>query len=173
MVLAFSLLTIGKIRCPWDRCQNMKLFDMLKVTKHLCWNGLTLDYKTGVFPDEKCTVVAAKQEVNDQVGTNRIDEMLEAIQPEFNLDTENQPMTEVEDFSRLLNSLEEMLHEHTKVTLFTFVTQLMATKSEFFFSNNCYKEPLKFIGDILPKPNELPKYMYHTNKLVKGLDMDY
>jgi hypothetical protein len=51
-----------------------------------------------------------------------MDEMLEAIQPEFNLDNENQPTTEVKYFFRLLKSLEEPLHEYTKVTLLAFVT---------------------------------------------------
>jgi hypothetical protein len=49
----------------------------------------------------------------------------------------------------------------------------MAIKSKFFFSNNCYNELLKLIWDVLPNPNKLPKDMYHSKKLVKGLGMDY
>jgi hypothetical protein len=45
------------------------------------------------------------------------------------------------------------------VIVLAFVTRLMAIKSKFFFSNNCY--------------NKLPKDMYHSKKLVKGLGMDY
>jgi hypothetical protein len=72
-----------------------------------------------------------------------------------------------------LKALEESLDEQMKVTLLTFVTQLMAIKSKFFFSNNCYNKLLKFIGDVHPKPNKLPKHMHHSKKLVKGFDMDY
>jgi hypothetical protein len=61
----------------------------------------------------------------------------------------------------------------TKVTVLSFVTQLMALKSRFFFSNNCSNELLKLIGDVLPNSNNLPKDMYHSKKLVKGLGMDY
>jgi hypothetical protein len=82
-------------------------------------------------------------------------------------------MSEVDEFFRLLKALEESLHEHTKVTLLAFVTQLMAIKSKFFFSNNCYNELLKLIGDVLLNPNKLPKDMYNFKKLVKGLGMDY
>jgi hypothetical protein len=80
---------------------------------------------------------------------------------------------EVDEFFRLLEALEEPLHEHTKVTKLTFVTQLTAIKSKFFFLNNCYNELLKLIGDVLLNPNKLPKGMYHLKKLVKGLGMDY
>jgi hypothetical protein len=99
--------------------------------------------------------------------------MLEAIRPKFDLDTEDPPTLEVEEFFRLLKASEELLHEYTKVTLLAFVTQLMVIKSKLFFSNNCYTELLKLIGDALPNPNKLSKGMYHSKKLVKRLSMDY
>jgi hypothetical protein len=40
-------------------------------------------------------VVAAEEEANDRANTNRMDEMLEAIQPSFNLDTEDPPTLKV------------------------------------------------------------------------------
>jgi hypothetical protein len=49
-----------------------------------------------VFHSEKYTVVAAEEPVNDRVGADRMDEMLEDIQPEFDLDTEDPPTPEVE-----------------------------------------------------------------------------
>jgi hypothetical protein len=82
-------------------------------------------------------------------------------------------MSEVDEFFRLLKASEESLHEHTKVTLLAFVTRLMAIKSKFFFSNNCYNELLKLIEDVLLNPNKLPKDMYNFKKLVKGLGMNY
>jgi hypothetical protein len=39
-------------------------------------------------------------------------EMLEAIQLEFDLDTEDPPMPEVEEFFRFLKASEELLHGH-------------------------------------------------------------
>jgi hypothetical protein len=46
-------------------------------------------------------------------------------------------------------------------------------KSKFAFSNNCYKELLKLISDVLPVNHKLPRDMYHSKKLLSGLGMDY
>jgi hypothetical protein len=54
-----------------------------------------------------------------------------------------------------------------------FVTQLMAIKSKFTFSNNCYKELLKLISDVLLTNLKLPRDMYQSKKLLSSLDMDY
>jgi hypothetical protein len=89
------------------------------------------------------------------------------------LDTEDPPTLEVEVFFRLLKASEESLQEHKKVIVLAFVSRLMAIKSKFFFSNNCYNELLKLIGDVLLNPNKLHKVMYHSKKVVKGLGMDY
>jgi hypothetical protein len=170
---AFSLATTPKIRCPCVKCQNTRCFDEVILMKHLVKNGFTADYEMWVFHGEKYTAVAAEESVNDWTGVDRMDEMLKAIQPEFDLDTEDPPMSEVEEFFRLLKASEELLHGHTKVTVLAFVTRLMAIKSKYFFSNNYYNELLKLFGDVLLNPNKLPKDRYHSKKLVKGLDMDY
>jgi hypothetical protein len=92
------------------------------LTKHLVQNGFTTDYETWVFHGEKYTTVIAEGFANDRASVDRMDEMLEGIRPEFDLDTEDPPMPEVEEFFGLLKALEEPLHEHTKVTMFAFVT---------------------------------------------------
>jgi hypothetical protein len=51
-----------------------------------------------------------------------MDEMLEAIQLEFDLDTKDPPTLEVEEFFRLLKASEEPLHKHTEVIVLAFVT---------------------------------------------------
>jgi hypothetical protein len=98
-----------------------------------------------VFHGKKYTAVAAEGSGNDRAGTDRMDEMLEAIRLELNLDTEDPPMSQVEEFFRLMKASEESLHEHMKVTLIAFVTRLMAIKCK-FFSNNWYNELLKLFG---------------------------
>jgi hypothetical protein len=80
---------------------------------------------------------------------DRMDKMIEAIQAEV---TEKPPIAEVEVFFKLLKASEEPLYEHTEVTLLVFITRLMAIKSKYFFSNNCYNDLVKLISDILPKP---------------------
>jgi hypothetical protein len=51
-----------------------------------------------VFHSEKYTIVAVEGSGNDRTGADRMDEMLEAIWPEFDLDTEDPPTLEVEEF---------------------------------------------------------------------------
>jgi hypothetical protein len=170
---AFSLTTTVKIRCPCMKYQNVRCFDKVILMKHLVKNNFTADYETWVFYDEKYNAVTAEESVNDQASADRMDEMFEAIRSEFDLDTEDPPRPKVEEFFRFLKASEEMLHEHTKVTVLVFVTRLMAIKYKFFFSNNWYNELLKLIGDVILNPNKLPKDMYHSKKFVKGLGMDY
>jgi hypothetical protein len=43
-----------------------------------------------------------------------MDEMLEAIWPKVDLNTEDPPTPEVEEFFRYLKASEELLQEHTK-----------------------------------------------------------
>jgi hypothetical protein len=157
-----------KIRCPFVKCQNTMCFDMVILIKHLVKYGFTSDYETWVFHGEKYTVVAVEEFTNDRVGVDRMDKTLEAIWPEFDLDTEDPPMPEVEEFFRLLKASEKLLHEHTKVTVLAFVIWLMAIKSKFFFSNNCYNELLKLIGDVLPNPNSCLKTCTIPRNLSRG-----
>jgi hypothetical protein len=170
---AFSLVTTEKIRCPCVKCQNVRCFDKVIWTKHLDWNGFMADYETWVFHIEKYTAVTTEESANDRVGADRMDEMLEAVRPDFDLDIEDTPTSEVEEFFSPLKASKESLYEHMKVIMLTFVTRVMAIKSKFFFSNNCYNELLKLIGDALLNPNKLPKDMYHSKKLIKGIRMDY
>jgi hypothetical protein len=59
------------------------------------------------------------------------------------------------------------------MSVLSFVTRLMAIKSKFAFSNNCYKEHLKLISDVLLANHKLPRDMYQSKKLLFGLGMDY
>jgi hypothetical protein len=117
---AFSLATSEEIRCPCMKCQNVRCFDKVILTEKLVQNGFTSDYEMWVFHSEKYTAVAVEGSRNDWASADRIDEMLEAIRPEFDLDTEDPPTPEVEEFFRLLKASEEPSHEHTKVTLLAF-----------------------------------------------------
>jgi hypothetical protein len=92
---------------------------------------------------------------------DRMDEMLNAICPE------------VQKFFELLKASEEAVHEHTTMSVLSFVTQLMAIKSTFAFLNNCYKELLKLFSDVLPANHKIPRDMYQSKKLLSSLGMDY
>jgi hypothetical protein len=60
----------------------------------------------------------------------------------------------------MLRGSEESLHEHTIVSILTFVTHLTAIKSKFTFSNKYYKELFSLINDVLLSNHKIPKDMY-------------
>jgi hypothetical protein len=66
----------------------------------------------------------------------------------------------VNSFFDNLRASEESLHEHTTVSVITFVTCVMAIKSKFAFSINCYNELLNLISDVLPMDHKMLKDMY-------------
>jgi hypothetical protein len=128
-------------------------------------------YEVWTFHGESGTRVIAEDEHDCDMGdVDRMDEMLEAIQAEV---TEDHPTMEVEAFFKLLKASEEMLHEHTKGTFLAFITWLMAIKSKYFFSNNCYNDLMKLISDILSKPHKVPKDMYQSKKMMSVLSLKY
>jgi hypothetical protein len=114
---------------------------------------------------------------------DKIEEMFDDVQHELlpddsenppqPLDSEDPPMLEVLKFFELLKAFEELLHEHTKVIVLVFVTRLMTLKSKFVFSNICYNELVKLIGDVLLKNHKMTKDMYQSKKLLLGLGMHY
>jgi hypothetical protein len=123
------------------------------------------------FHGELGTRVVAEDEHDcDMEDIDRMDKMLEVIQAEV---TEDPPTAVVEAFFKLLKALEEPLHEHTEVTLLTFITWLVAIKSKYFFSNNCYNDLLKLISDILWKPHKVPKDKYQFKKMMSALGLKY
>jgi hypothetical protein len=154
---AFSRTQI--VWCPCSLCQNSRcLEDKRTIAIHLCKNGFMLGYEVWTFHGELGIRVIAEDEHDcDMVDVDRMDEMFESIRAEV---TEDPPTAEVEAYFKLLKASEESLHEHTEVTLLAFVTWLVAIKSKYFFSNNCYTDLLKLISDILPKSHKVPKDMY-------------
>jgi len=169
---AFSLSNNGLARCPWKKCRNCLSHDKKNVSLHICKNGYTPGYEVWVHHGEE---VQQNQPVEEDHVTDEdmMDEILDAICPEFEADSEDPPTPEVQNFFELLKASEKPLHEHTTVSVLAFVTRLMAIKSKFVFSNNCYKEVLKLISDVLPVNHKLPKDMYQSKKLLSSLGMDY
>jgi hypothetical protein len=156
-------------QCPCRRCQNTRcLEDKTTIAIHMCKNGFVPGYENDVwkFHSESGTRVIAEDEQNYDM----MDVMLEAIQAEV---TEDPPTTEVQAFFKLLKASEDPLHEHTEVTLLAFITWLMAIKSKYFLSNNCYIDLMKLISDILFKPHKVSKDMYQSKKLMSTLGLKY
>jgi hypothetical protein len=165
---AFSWTQI--VRCPCSLHQNSRCLENKRtIAIHLCKNGFVPGYEVWIFHGESGTRVVAEDEHDCNVGDiDRMDEMLEAIEAEV---TEHPPTVEVEAFFKLLKALEQPLH--VEVTLLAFITRMMAIKSKYFFSNNCYNNLVELINDILQKPHKVPKDMYQSKKMMSTLGLKY
>jgi hypothetical protein len=158
--------------CPCSVCQNLRcLEDKRIIAIHLCKNGFVPGYEVWTFHGELGTRVIAENEHDCDVrDVDRTDEMLEAIHAKV---TEDPPIAKVEVFFKILKASEDPLHEYTEVTLLAFITWMMAIKSKYVFSNNCYNDLMKLINDILLKPHKVPKDMYQSRKMMSALGLKY
>jgi hypothetical protein len=113
------------------------------------------------------------EEEDDKSGDDRMDEMLDAIWPELETNSEDPPTPYVLKFFDMLRASEEPLNEHMTVSILPFMTHLTTIKSKFTFSNKCYKELLSLISDVLPNNHKMRKDMYQSKKLLSALGMEY
>jgi hypothetical protein len=150
----------------------------------LCKNGYMPSYEVWVHHGEDPPPrIISEVQSHEEGDYDRMEEMLDDVRhehlpvdsenPDQPSDYEDPPTPMVQKFFKLLKADEEPLHEHTKVIVLVFVTRLMAIKSKFAFSNNCYKELLNLISDVLPENHKMPKDMYQSKKLLSGFGMDY
>jgi hypothetical protein len=79
----------------------------------------------------------------------------------------------VKEFYKLLEASEAKVHEGTDVTVLQAVTRLMAMKSKYSFSNNCYNDIVKLIIDLISLNHNMLKDLYHCKKIMAGLGMNY
>jgi hypothetical protein len=133
---------------------------------HFCKFGFIANYEVwmhhGESVNQRTTSVA--EEEDDRSGDDRMDEMLDTVRTELQTYSKDPPIPEVQKFFDMLRALEESLHEHTTVSVLTFVTRLTAIKSKFAFSNKCYMELLSLISDVLPSNHKMLKDMYQSKK---------
>jgi hypothetical protein len=160
---AFLLSKVNKVWCLCSRCQNMRCLDKTIVSMHMCWHGFVPHYELWRHHSELGHQVVEEETDDYSTEVDRMDEMLEDLQPKFIKDP---PTTELEMFFEILKASRKPLHEHTDVTLLAFMTMLMAIKSKYLFSDNCYNDVIQLISDILRKPHKMPKDMYQSKKLV-------
>jgi hypothetical protein len=59
------------------------------------------------------------------------------------------------------------------VTVLQAVTQLIAMKSKYNFSNQCYNDIVKLIIDLIPTKHNMSKDLYRSKKIMSGLGMNY
>jgi hypothetical protein len=174
---AFALSRGTDVRCPCNMCRVCRCQDKRTLSGHLCKYGYMPNYEVWVYHGEEFpreNVFEAHN--NDGVEYDRMEEMLQDLRedPDFVFPPHSKELPpDVKKFFDLLKTAEEPLHEHTKVSILAFVTRLMAIKSKFVFSNNCYNELLILISEVFPPNHKMPKDVYQCRKLFSGLGMDY
>jgi hypothetical protein len=115
-------------------------------------------------------VVADESDGNDDV--NWMNDMAANIGRRYDLLSEDPP-PEVQNFYRLLVASEEKVHDGTDVTILHAVAHLMAFKSKYNFSNQCYNDIVKLIIDLIPAKHNMLKDLYQSKKIVSNLRMNY
>jgi hypothetical protein len=94
---------------------------------------------------------------------DRMDEMLADIGRENEVGSGEQgQLPEVQNFYRLLAAVDEKVHDSTDVTVLQAVTRLMAMKSKYNFSNQCYNDIIKLIIDLIPTKHNMLKDLYQS-----------
>jgi hypothetical protein len=115
------------------------------------------------------TVVSDRDEDVD-----RMDDMVDDIRNEYPELRNNEALPEdVKEFYKLLKASEAKVHKGTDVSVLQAVTRLMAMKSNYNFSNNCYNDIVKLIIDLIPSNHNMPKDLYHCKKIMAGLGINY
>ncbi len=115
-------------------------------------------------------MVANESDGNDDV--DQMDDKVADIGRGYDLESEDPP-PEVQNFYRLLAALDEKVHDGTDLTVLQAVTHLMAMKSKYNFSNQCYNNIVKFIIDFIPVKHNMTKDLYQFKKIVADLGMNY
>jgi hypothetical protein len=108
-------------------------------------------------------VVADESNGNDDV--DRMDDMIADTGRGYDLESED-PLSDVQNFYKLLAASEEKVHDGTDVTVLQAVTCLMAFKSKYSFSNQCYNDIVKLIIDLILAKHNMSKDLYQSKKIV-------
>jgi hypothetical protein len=111
-------------------------------------------------------VIGAESDRNED--DDRMDEMLADIGREYEVGSGEQGQPpEVQNFYMLLATADEKVHDGTNVT--EAVIRLMAMKSKYNFSNQCYNDIVKLIIDLILTKHNTLKDLYQSKNIVSGL----
>jgi hypothetical protein len=115
---------------------------------------------------------AAESDENDD--ENRMDDMIADTGMEYDLGSRDQhPPPEVQNIYMILAASEEKVHDGTALTVLQAMTCLMAMKSKYNFSNQCYNDIIKLIIDLIPVKHNMSKDLYQSKRIVIVLAMNY
>jgi hypothetical protein len=76
--------------------------------------------------------------------------------------TEDEPEATAKAFYDMFDMARKPLHDKTKVSQLYAIGRVMAFKSQYSMSRDCFDGLLIVIGSLLPKDHVLPKSMYEA-----------
>jgi hypothetical protein len=96
---AFSLSNNGGMKCPCSKCRNSICVDKMALSLHICKVSFILGYEVWVHHGESVHQTVSVAEENDSTSDDRMDDMFDAIRPEFGTNPEDPPTTKFKFFS--------------------------------------------------------------------------
>jgi hypothetical protein len=161
------------VKCPCKKCGNYKILPQYDMQGHLIKDGFMPNYL--MWRDhEEVELPVASPEFDRNEDEDRIDDMIADIRREYDpCFGEWLPCSEVQNFYRLLDVSNEKVHDGTDVTVLQVVTCLIALKSKYNFSNQCYNDIIKLIIDLIPSKHNMPNDLYQSKKILASLSINY
>jgi hypothetical protein len=161
-----------EVKSSCNRCQNRRILSKYKMSGHIAEHGFMLSYL--VWHQHGEVQAPAATELDGTDDEDRMDDMIADIGMEYDLRSRYQhPPPKVQNFYRLLATLEEKVHDGADLTVLQAVTHLMGMKSMYNFSNQCYNNIMKLIIDLIPVKNNMPKDLYQSKKIAGGLGVNH
>ena len=103
-----------------------------------------------------------------------LDQFANARAPEIPTeDADGEVDKSTKEFYDTLFASQKTLHAHTKVSQLDSISRLMAVKSHYNVSINCFDAFLHVIASLLPESHILPKNMYESKKILSSLKIEY
>jgi hypothetical protein len=133
--------------CPCSRCEKRRMLSEYEMSVHLAKKRFMSNYLLWHQHREVKPTVADESDGNNDV--NWMDDMVADIGRGYNLEFADPPL-EVKNFYKLIVASEEKVHNGTNVTVLQVMTHLMAFKSKYSFSNQCYNNIVNLIIDLIP-----------------------
>ncbi|KAG8082401.1 hypothetical protein GUJ93_ZPchr0014g46908 [Zizania palustris] len=164
-----------KTWCPCSRCENKRRQTKDAMGKHLCKYGFMPNYTRWTYHGES-------QRPREEVLRHRMDDdeggvgfMLDDFEDaHFDEAREEEvPEPTAKAFYDMLSASKQPLHGHTKVSQLDAIARLLAIKSQFSLSRECFDVMLTVVGSLLPEGHNLPKSMYESKKVLRALKMPY
>jgi hypothetical protein len=159
-------------KCLCNRCRNRRILSEYKMSGQIAKHEFMLNYLVWHQHGEVQTTAPAESDGSDD--EDRMYDMIADIGMEYDLGSGDQhPPSEVQNFYRLLVTLDEKVHDGTELIILQAMMHLMGMKSKYNFLNQCYNDIVKLIIDLIPAKHNMLKDLYQSKKIVSNLGMNY